>query len=102
MKRFYSVHTAVLNANPPSAHYAAMVCPGDPTWSLVVVHQWESYDAQDAWEALPSVAEHYLESLGQLASPAVVAALGPLGVTSTMTMRQVFTVVRRSWSAWRH
>jgi len=102
VKHFYSVRTAVLAANPPAAHYMATSCPGDPTWSLAVVLQWDSHDAQDAWEALASVAEHYLENMGQLAPAGVVTAVAPWGATAGMTLRQVFGVIRQNFSAWRH
>lgn len=101
VRHFYTVPTALLAAQAPKAQYEFVACPGTPTISLVVVHQWDDHASQDAWEDLPGVNEHYPENLGQLAPPGVVTALAPIGVAAGMTMREVFQQLRRWWPCWR-
>ena len=102
LKRFYSVQTDVLAANPPSARYLATVCPGNLAFSLVVVEHWDTHEAQDAWEDLPSVNEHYPENMGVTAPAGVIAAIAPWGAQPGMTLRQVFRCIRQNWAVWRH
>lgn len=101
MKQFYSLPTATLQANPPLAHYHALACPGAPSFSVVVVDSWRDDAAQDAWEDLPGVNEHYPENMGVLVPQAVVTAFGPWGVVGTDTLRQAFRKIRVKWPAWR-
>ncbi len=102
LRRFYSIQTATLNANPPAAHYVASICPGNAAWSIVLVHRWNSHEEQDVWEALPSVSEHYLENMGQPAPSSAITAFAPWGTIAGMTLRQVFNVIRQNWPIWRH
>lgn len=102
MRRFYHCPTATVDATPPTGLWMATVCPGLPAWSLVLVDHWASHEAQDTWEALPGVVEHYPENMGQPAPAAVIAALGPWGVTAGMTLRQVYAQIRANWAVWRH
>lgn len=62
-----------------------------------MVEHWVNHDAQDAWEALPNVSEHYLENWGNPAPAAAVTAFAPWGATQGMTLRQLFNLIRQQW-----
>jgi len=103
MKHFYSVPAATLAANPPQqAIYHATACPGLPTFCIVLVELWDTHAAQDAWEAIPGIQEHHIETMGLPAPAGVVTAFAPWGATLGMTLRQVFGVIRSQWPVWRH
>lgn len=99
MKRFYTAPTATVAASPPNGTFHALVCPGAPAWSLVVVQHFHDHASEDAWEDLPNVNEHYIENWGQTVPPAVVTAFGvpPYNVVATDTIRQALQKVRRQW-----
>jgi len=99
MRQFYSVQTAILHTTPPLGKWHALQCPGLPTWSLLVMEEWEGHTAQDVWEALPSVTEHYPENWNQLVPTALVTAFGPWGVVATDTIRQAMRKVQTQWAA---
>lgn len=101
MNHFYTAPTATVTATPPTGYWSAAVCPGLPAWSLVVVHRWDGHAAQDAWEALPQVSEHYPENMGAPAPAVVVTALAPWGVQAGMTMRQAYQIIRQQFPVWR-
>ena len=102
MRQFYSLPTATYWANVPATVHAAMPCPDVPTLTVVIVHNWPEHAVQDAWEALPGVAEHYPEHLGLPAPAGVIAAFASWGATTGMTLRQVFGLIRKQWPMWRH
>jgi hypothetical protein len=99
MKQIYSVRTAELRATPPDGRWHAVQCPGTPAWSLVVVLEWHTPEAEAGWEARASVTEHYPENLGGIAPPALVTAFGPCGVVGTDTVRQALRKIRAHWPA---
>lgn len=101
VNRYYTAPTATVAATPPTGQWASAVCPGLPQWSLVIVHQWDSHEAQDTWEALPQVSEHYPENMGAPAPAVVVTALAPWGVQTGMTMRQIYGIIRQQFPVWR-
>jgi hypothetical protein len=101
IKHFYTAPAATLDATPPAATWQATQCPGAPAWCLVVVEHWRDHAAQDAWEGLPNVTEHYIENLGQPAPAAAVQAFAPWGATSGLTLRQLFSLIRQHWPACR-
>lgn len=101
MRLFYTVPTALLATTPPPTTHYALQCPGAPQFSIVIVEHWRDHDAQDAWEAIPGVNEHYLENWGQIAPAAAITAFAPWGATAGMTLRQVFTIIRQRWSVCR-
>jgi hypothetical protein len=100
VKSFYTAPTATVEASPPNAPFHALVCPGAPAWSIVVVDCWPSARDEDAWEELPQVKQHYPEDLGGTI-PQSVAAFGPWGATTGMTYREAFRIIRRMWPQWR-
>lgn len=100
MRHFYTAPTATVQATPPQAAHHALVCPGLPQWSIVVVEDWPDPGSEDAWEALPQVSEHYPENLAGAAPAAVITAFAPWGATAGMTLRQVFRLIRSRWKAW--
>ncbi len=100
MRHFYTILTADLSANPPAAReWHALVCPGAPQWSLVVLTDWNSHSEQDTWEAISSVVEHHIEQWGRPVPTSVVTAFGPWGVAATDTLRQAMQKVRAMWPA---
>jgi len=101
VRQFFTLPTALFVTNPPPGGYHAAQPPGAPNVTMVVVECWDSHAAQDAWEALPGVTEHYLENWWQVAPPGVIAAVTPWGATTGMTLRQVFALIRQNWPAWR-
>lgn len=101
MRSFYTAPTATVAASPPAAHFHALVCPGLPQWSIVVVDEWRDPASEDAWEDLPQVTQHFPENMGGLAPPVVINAFAPIGAVTGMTLRQVFRLIRASWPQWR-
>jgi hypothetical protein len=99
MRQFFTAPTATVSASPPGGVWHATPCPGAPQWSLVIVDHWADHSAQDAWEALPQVTEHYPENWGQPVPVAMVAAFGPWGVAPGDTIRQALRKVRARWPA---
>ena len=101
MRSFYTAPTATVSATPPAATFHALVCPGAPQWSVVVVESWVSNVAEDAWDDLPNVTEHHPENMGGTIPQVVVTAFAPWGVTLGMSYREAFGVIRRKWPIWR-
>jgi len=100
-RHFYTAPTATVAATPPNGTHHALVCPGAPNFSIVMVLRFHDDASEDAWEALPGVNEHYLENMGLTAPAAAITAFAPWGATAGMTLRQLFGVVRTGWPAWR-
>src|SRR6266550_7559639 len=100
MNQFYTAPTATVSATPPQGCFHALVCPGAPQWSIVLVESWVSTTAEDAWEDLPQVQEHHPENMGGLIPPVIVTAFAPWGVTTGMTFRDTFRIIRRRWPTW--
>lgn len=98
---FYTSPTATVAATPPNGVYHALVCPGLPAFSIVLVKHWLDHASEDAWNALPNVSEHYLENMGLAAPAAAITAFAPWGATAGMTLRQLFGVIRQGWPEWR-
>lgn len=101
MRSFYTAPTATVQASPPATHWHALVCPGLPQWSVVVVDEWHDTASEDAWENLPQVTQHFPENMGGQAPAVVITAFAPWGATTGMTLRQVFRVIRDNWPQWR-
>ncbi len=99
MRQFYTVQTATLAATPPVARWHAAQCPGAPQWSLVVVEEWLTPTAEDDWELLATVTEHYPENWGGPVPPQMVTAFAPWGVVSTDTIRGAMRKIRARWPA---
>lgn len=102
MKYFYRVQTATLQANPPRARFQCTTTPGLPDWSLVVVEEWNDPISQDAWEALPSVAELRIWNWNNTVPAVLVTAFGPWGVVATDTIGDAVLKIRAFWPAARH
>lgn len=100
-RQVYRAPASTVATSPPDGVWHAIPCPGAPQWSLVVVAHFSSDEAEDAWEALPSVTEYYPENLGQLCPAAMVAAFAPWGVTATDTIREALRKIRQHWPACR-
>lgn len=97
MRLFYAVHTTDLAANPPPTAYHALVAPGAPAWSLIIIDEWRNMAAQDAWEDLPGVIELHPWKWGQIVPAQMVIAFGPFGVMATDTLEQAFRKIRAHW-----
>lgn len=97
MKLFYAVQTANLQATPPPTAYHALQTPGAPAWSLVIVEDWPSHEAQDAWEAIPGVIEMHTWNWGKTIPAAMVTAFAPWGVVTGDTIEQAFRKIRQKW-----
>lgn len=102
MRIFYSIPTATLAANPPTATYHAVATPGRPDWSLVVVEHWNDPISQDTWEALPQCTEHIIWNWNALVPTLMVTAFGPWGVLATDTIAQALRKIRAFWPAARY
>lgn len=97
MKLFYAMQTANLAANPPPCSYHAIVTPGAPNWSLIIIDEWPSHQAQDTWEAIPGTIELHIWNWGKTVPAQMVTAFGPWGVVGTDTIEQAFRKVRAQW-----
>lgn len=97
MRAFYTAPTATVEATPPGGSFDAVVCPGTPAISLVIVHDWASNAAEDTWEDLPNVVQRYPEDWGAQAPAGVITAFAPWGATTGMTIREVLRLIRRHW-----
>src|SRR5690242_16068071 len=78
-RHFYTAQTATVAATPPNGTFHALVCPGLPAWSIVVVEHWHDHRSEDTWNALPDVSEHYPENMGLAAPQAAITAFAPAG-----------------------
>lgn len=102
MKTFYVAPTATVAASPPRGAWHAIVAPGAPAWSLVVVEYWNDDAADGDWEALPQVQALHIENWGNVVPALAVTAFGPWGVAPTDTIRQAMQKIRQVWSHARH
>lgn len=101
MRSFYTAPTATVSATPPRGEFDALVCPGAPAFSLVLVSHWADSKAEDDWDDLPQVNQHYPENWGGPAPANAITAFAPWGATLGMTLREVLRIVRRNWPACR-
>lgn len=104
MKLFYAVRTADLRATPPPAAFHAIEAPAliaGVQWSLVIVEDWPSHEAQDAWEDIPGVIELHPWKWSQGIPAAMVTAFTPWGVLPTDTIEAAFRKIRSRWPACR-
>lgn len=104
MKLFYAIRTADLEAHPPPTAYHAIQTPAlvaGVQWSLVVVEDWPSHGAQDAWEDIPGVVELHPWKWAGVIPTAMVTAFAPWGVVSTDTIEAAFRKIRSRWPACR-
>jgi hypothetical protein len=102
LSHVYFASTATLAATPLNGavdHAEAIACPGAPTWSVLIVREWADPVARAQFEALPNVTEHYPESFGLPAPPALVTAFAPWGALTGDTIRQVVQKIRLRWPA---
>lgn len=101
MRSFYTAPTATVEATPPPVCHHAIVCPGLPQWTIVIVDEWPDTVTEQAWDDLANVTQHYPENLGGLAPTVVITAFAPWGALAGMTLRQVFRLIRAHWPQWR-
>jgi hypothetical protein len=104
VKLFYAVRSADLAANPPPASHHAIQTPAlvaGVQWSLVIVEDWSSPAAQDAWENIPGVIELHPWKWAGVIPTAMVTAFAPWGVSAGDTIDAAFRKIRSHWPACR-